>query len=156
MASYVFNVAKGRVNELHKNVQSGAVTAAQIVIVAINSSDTVEAIKDADTLAAVLGLASTAEVSGGSGYARKDLDDADLNALSINDTTNVQVAGFANDQTWSAVTGTSNWTHLVFCYDVAGNGADSALVPLTFHDFAKTPDGSDIILSAGDYYSAGE
>lgn len=155
MAAYTFNVAKGRAGQLHMNVQTGDVAAAQIVIVAINSSDTVEAIKDADTLAAVLALASTAEVTN-TNYARKDLDDADLNAYTLDDTGNARVAGFASNQTWTSVAAGDAWTHLVFCYDATGSGADSALVPLTFHTFAKTPDGSDIVLSAGNYYSAGE
>lgn len=154
MAANVHNVAKGRVGELHNNVQSGAVAAAQIVIIAINSSDTVEALRDADTVSALLGLLSTSEVTN-TGYTRIALNDADLNALTLDDTGNQRVAGFVANQTWTAVAAGDAWTHLVFCYDSTGSDLDTALVPLTFHDFAKTPDGSDIVLQAGDYYSAG-
>ncbi|RMH12123.1 MAG: hypothetical protein D6698_15590 [Gammaproteobacteria bacterium] len=142
---------------MHERARLGDPANAGIVIVAINSTDTVESIKDADTLAAILALAGTAEVSGGSGYARKVLSGVELNALVRDNVGNTQSAGFANDQIWTAVSGTTNWTHLVFCYDPDTTaGTDADLIPLAFGDFAKTPDGSDIILQAGNYFSAGE
>lgn len=156
MAQYVSNVAKGRGNELHLRAKNGDPANAAIIIVAIVSSDTAEALKDADTLAAIIALTSTVEATN-TGYARKALSGADLNALVLDDTGNDQTAGFANNQTWSAVAAGSNWTHLVFCYDSDTTaGTDANIVPVTIHDFAKTPDGSDIVLNAGDYFSAGE
>ena len=156
MAQYVCNVAKGRANEFHNRVLNADPTNSAIIIVAISSTDTVESIKDAATLADILALTNTAEVTN-TGYARKTLVAADLNALSIDNTANTQTAGFANNQTWTSVQAGDNWTHLVFCYDSdTTSGTDANIIPMTFHDFAKTPDGSDIILQAGDYYQAGE
>lgn len=156
MAQYVSNVAKGRVNELHLRAKNADPANAGILIVAIVSTNTAEELKDADTLAAITGLALTAEATN-TNYARKTLTGAGLNPLVLNDTTNTQVAGFTNNQTWSAVVAGDNWTHLVFCYDSDTTaGTDADIVPMTIHDFAKTPDGSDIVLNAGDYYQAGE
>lgn len=156
MPSYVCNVAKGRGNQFHENARTGNPPNSAIVIVAITSTDSVEAIKDADTLQSILALANTSEVSS-TGYSRKFLSGADLNALVLDDTGNQQTAGFATDQTWTAVTGGANWTHLVFCYDPdTTTSTDADRIPIVFGDFAKVPDGSDIILQAGNYFSAGE
>jgi hypothetical protein len=156
MAQYVCNVAKGRANELHERARTGDPANAAIVIVAISSTDTVESIKDAATLADILALTNTAEVTN-TGYARKALSGTALNALSIDNTSNTQTAGFVNNQTWTTVAAGDNWTHLVFCYDSDTTAStDANIIPLTFHDFAKTPDGSDIVLQAGNYFQAGE
>jgi hypothetical protein len=48
------------------------------------------------------------------------------------------------DQVWAAATGNAV-SDLLFCYDPdTGAGTDATVVPLHLHDFAVTPDGSDI------------
>ena len=61
------------------------------------------------------------------------------------------------DQTWSAVASGDVWTDLLVCYDRdTTGGTDSNIVPMTQHDFAVTPDGSDITaqLNAAGFFRA--
>lgn len=143
MSDLVFNIAKGRVAELYNRVDSNDPANSALIVAAFNAGDTDAAVRDVDTLAAIEALASTAEVTN-SGYARKTLTDADISAFAPDDT-NDRVDLDIADQTWTAVAAGSAWTDLAICYDSdTTGGADSAIVPLTWHDFAVTPDGSDI------------
>lgn len=152
MADLITNVGLGRVAELYNRVQTNDPANSALVIVAlVVTGDQDAAIKDYDTLAAVLGDGNIAEATN-TNYARKVLTDADLAAYATddaNDRTDLDIA----DQTWSAVAAGDNWTDLLICYDPdTTGGTDADLVPLTLHDFAVTPDGSDItaqIASAG-------
>lgn len=152
MADLITNVGLGRVAELYNRVQTNDPANSALVIVAlVVTGDQDAAIKDYDTLAAVLGDGNIAEATN-TNYARKVLTDADLAAYAAddaNDRTDLDIA----DQTWSAVAAGDNWTDLLICYDPdTTGGTDADLVPLTLHDFAVTPDGSDItaqIASAG-------
>lgn len=143
MANQVFNIALGRVVELYNRVDSNDPANSALIIAAFNAGDSDATIKDVDTLAAIEALGSTAEATN-SGYARKVLTDSDLTAFAPDDT-NDRVDLDIPDQTWTAVAAGSNWTDLAICYDSdTTGGADSAIVPMTWHDFAVTPDGSDI------------
>ena len=143
MANFVFNVAKGRVVELYNRVDLSDPTNAVLVLVAINTTATDATLRDLDTLALVLADANTAEVTN-TNYARIVLDDTDLSA-SAPDDTNDRFEVDISDQTWSSIAAGDAWTDILICYD--GNstsGDDTDIVPLTCHDFAVTPDGSDI------------
>ena len=155
MADFVFNIAKGRVAELYDRVDQNDPTNAVLTIVAIVSSATDDTMGDYDTLSALLGDANVAEATN-SGYARIELDDTDLSALSPDDTNNRIDLDIA-DQTFSAVASGDNWTDLVICYDPdSTGGTDADLIPLTNHDFSVTPDGSDITaqINAAGFYRA--
>lgn len=155
MADFVFNIAKGRVAELYNRVDSNDPANAVLVIVAIDTSATDATLKDFDTLAAVLGDANTAEVTN-TNYARKVLSDSDLAAFAADDTNDRVDLDFA-DQTWSSVAAGDGWTDLLICYDSdSTGGTDANIVPLTCHDFAVTPDGSDIVaqIAAAGFYRA--
>lgn len=157
MGDFVFNVAKGRVAELYNRVKTNDPGPSGLMVVAINTSETDGNLKDLDTLAAVLANGNTAEVTN-SGYARKILIDSDLNALSPDDSNDRMDLDFA-DQAWSAVGAGDGWTDLIVCYvpDVGSPMTpDSAIIPLTQHDFAITPDGSDVTaqLNAAGFYRA--
>jgi hypothetical protein len=92
-----------------------------------------------------------------SNYARKVLTDSDLAALPSPDDTNNRYDIDLPDQTWSAVAAGDNWTDLLICYDPdTTGGADSAIIPLTLHDFSVTPDGSDIVaqIAAAGFFRA--
>lgn len=153
MADQVLNIALGRVAELYNRVDQNDPTNSVLVITAWNTSATDATIKDLDTVAALEADANTAEVTN-SGYARKVLTDADIVAFAPDDTNN-RVDLDIPDQTWTAVAAGSAWTDLCICYDSdSTSGTDSNIVPMTWHDFAVTPDGSDItaqIASAGFY-----
>jgi hypothetical protein len=113
-----------------------------LIVVPVDVGGTSDAtIKDFDTLAAVLGGGVTERTA--NGWNRKTLTDTELSAWSPDDT-NDRVDLDIPDLTWTAVTAGAV-TDLIICYDSdTTGGADSAIVPLTMHDFAITPDGSDI------------
>ena len=67
--------------------------------------------------------------------------------LTVDDTGNLFKVEMA-DQTWTAATG-NEISDLVLCYDPTGSSADSALIPLTCHDFSATPNGGDITADVG-------
>lgn len=143
MADFVFNIAKGRVAELYNRVKSNDPANSALIIVVIDANgDTDATMKDRDDLAAL--LAGTANEVTNTNYARKTLTDADLSAIAPDDT-NDRMDLDIPDQTWTAVAAGSAWTDLLVCYDPdTTGGTDSAIIPLTCHDFPVTPDGSDI------------
>lgn len=144
MADLVFNISKGRVAELYNRVDSNDPTNSVLLVIAINAGAATDAtLRDYDTMAAIEGDANAAEVTN-SGYARKTLTDADLVAFAP-DNTNDRVDLDVPDQTWTGVGAGSAWTDLIFAYDNdSTSGTDSSVVPMTLHDFAITPSGSDI------------
>lgn len=155
MATFTFNAAKGRVAQLHTNVNDNDPAGSELVVIALNVTGDQDAVmKDADTVAALLALGSVAEVTN-TGYSRVDLTDADIAAPTVDDTGDAQTCAIT-EVTFSSIAAGDAWTDIVIAYDPTGSSADSALVPLTLSDFAKTPDGSDIVIQAGTYFSAGE
>lgn len=141
----IYNIALGRVAELYNRVDLSDPTNAVLLVVAIAAGTTTDAaFRDFDTLAASLPGGGGAAEATNSGYARKSLSDADIVAFSPDDT-NDRVDLVIPDQTWVGVAAGTNWTDLIIAYDSdSGAGTDSAVVPLTLHDFVVTPDGSDI------------
>lgn len=156
MADFVFNIAKGRVVEYYNRVKSNDPTNSALIMVVIDAAgDTDATMKDRDDLATL--LAGTANEVTNSGYARKTLTDADLAALPAPDDTNDRYDIDLPDQTWSAVAAGTAWTDIIICYDPdTTTGTDSTLIPLTLHDFAVTPDGSDIVaqIAAAGFFRA--
>lgn len=153
MANFVFNIALGRVVEFYNRVDSNDPANSALIIAVFNSAATDATLKDLDTLAAVEADANTAEVAN-SGYARKTLTDADLTAFApddANDRTDLDVA----DQTWTSVAAGTAWTDLLIGYDSDTTaGTDSNIVPCTWHDFAVTPDGSNITAQITNFFRA--
>lgn len=143
MADFVFNIAKGRVAELYNRVDSNDPANSAIIIVIIDAAgDTDATMRDRDDLTALLG--GTANEVTNTNYARKTLTDADIVAFSPDDT-NDRVDLDIPDQTWTAVAAGTAWTDFLTCYDNdTTGGTDTNIVPMTLHDFAVTPDGSDI------------
>lgn len=152
MADFVFNRAKGRVVELYNRVDSNdpANSALIILVLATSGLEADSVLIDKDDVAALVS-GTTNEVTN-TNYGRKTLTDSDLSAYAPDDT-NDRVDLDIPDQTWTAVAAGDGWSKLVVAYDSdTTGGADSAIIPLTAHDFVVTPDGSDItaqIASAG-------
>lgn len=144
MGDFVFNIAKGRAAELYNRVDLNDPANAVLVLVVLATAgiETDAVLKDKDDLAAVV-AGTTNEVTN-TGYARKVLTDADLVAFApddVNDRVDLDIP----DQTWTAVLAGDGFNDLLVCYDPdSTGGTDSAIVPLTHHDFVVTPDGSDI------------
>ena len=154
MADFVFNIAKGRVVEYAARVEANDPTNAVFIVAVFNAGDTDATIRDVDTVAAIEALASTAEVAN-SGYARKSLANGSL-TITVDDTNDRADVDFA-DQTWTAVAAGTAWTDVCIAYDSDSTaGTDANIVPMTWHDFAVTPDGSDITmqLNASGFFRA--
>lgn len=153
MGDFVFNRGKGRVTEFAERINANDPTNSVFTIAAWNSSQTDATLKDLDTVAQVESDASTAEVTN-SGYARKTLADGSLTITY--DDTNDRTAVDCADQTWTAVaTSPGAWTDLSFNYDSdSTGGTDANQIPCTWHDFAVTPDGSDITATITDFFRA--
>lgn len=154
MADLVFNIAKGRVHQLAKNVEDGTPATARLIMIPFNSTAADDDIRNADTVAAVEAVTNVAEVTAG-GWSRKVLTSTDITITvdDVNDRVDIDIT----DQTWTAVAAGNNVTDLLICYDAdTGTGTDSDLVPLTWHDFAVTTDGSDITaqINAAGFYRA--
>jgi hypothetical protein len=156
MADFPFNIALGRAVELYNRVDISDPTNAVLVLLIIDANgDTDATMRDRDDVGALLG--GTANEVTNANYARKILSDSDLSAFApddANDRTDLDIP----DQSWTAVAAGDAWTDAVIAYDPdSTGGADSALVPISNHDFAVTPDGSDINLqvdAAGFYRAA--
>lgn len=156
VADGVFNVAKGSVAAYHNRVNDGDPSTSRLVIVGLASAGLVTdaTMKDYATLAAV--FAGTSDECTNTNYVRKILTSADIAGTTV-DNTNDWVTADTADQTWAAVVndGTLAWGKLLFCYDpVAGSGTDSEIIPLTYHDFAVTPNGGSITATVSDYFKA--
>lgn len=158
MANLVFNVALGRVAELYRRVDINdpAASALLVILVAATGVETDAVLRDSTDLADVFG--GTTNESTNTGYARKVLTDADIVAFAA-DHTNDRVDLDIPDQTWTGVAndGTGAIGDLIVAYDAdTAAGTDTDIVPLTLHDFAVTPDGSDITaqVAAAGFYRA--
>lgn len=156
MANFAFNIAKGRIVELHNRVDANdpANSALVVVVLAVAGLETDAVLIDKDTLADVVS-GTTNEVTN-TGYARKVLTDADITAATVVDASD-RVDVDIPDQVWAAVSAGDGWAKMLVCYDPdTTSGTDANIVPLTAHDFAVTPDGSSITatINAQGYFSA--
>ncbi|WP_433235491.1 hypothetical protein ACQPYK_25430 [Streptosporangium sp. CA-135522] len=145
MADFQFNIAKGRTAELYNRVKTGDPATSTLLLVALAAAniETDAVLKDRDTLADV--LAGTTDEATNTGYTRKVLAAADLNALTpddVNDRIDLDIP----DQTWTNVQVGSNWSKILVCYRPATASPDSAIIPLTSHDFPIQPDGSNVVV----------
>ena len=147
MADFVFNVAKGKVA-----YYAGLPAASDALVVIPIEASGVEAdsvLRDYDTVAAILAGATNEQTTMG----RKTLASVTATVDDANDRVDVDAA----DVTWTAATGNAV-SDLLIAYDPdTTGGTDADLIPLTWHDWSVTPDGSDItatIAAAGFYRAA--
>jgi hypothetical protein len=145
MADFVFNAAKGRIAEIVRRIDANEPADSALVIVALKATglEADATLRDYETLATL--LAATNDEATNTGYERKLLTDTELVAPvpdQVNDRMDVDIP----DLLWTAVQATGGaWGKLLVCYDSdSTGGTDANIVPLTGHDFAVTPDGSDI------------
>jgi len=134
MADLVTNIGKGRF--VYYATLPATNDALVAVVLEATGLEADEALQDHDTLAALLAGASNEQTVMG----RKVLTGV---TATINDATNTAAVDAA-DVTWTAAAGNPTGK-LVICYDPdTTGGTDADLIPLTVHDFAVTPDGTDI------------
>jgi hypothetical protein len=153
VANFTFNIAKGRVVELLRRVDTNTPADAKLLLVPLSASDTEANLQDLDTLSAV--LAATPNEATAGGWNRKTLTDADIASgdYDVDDTANAGEASVPQ-QTWTSVAAGNNTTGLLVCYTEVASPADTDWIPLTHHDFAVTTDGNNVVLNAGDFLSA--
>ncbi|MFJ2292100.1 hypothetical protein ACIOG7_10365 [Streptomyces sp. NPDC087894] len=134
MADLVTNIAKGRF--LYYAGLPATNDALIAVVLEASGLEADDALQDYDTLSTLLAGASNEQTTMG----RKTLTSV---VVAVNDTSNT--ANFdAADITWTGASGSATGK-LVVCYDPdTTTGTDADLIPLTIHDFAVTPDGTDI------------
>lgn len=143
MGDFPYNRSKGRGVELAERINANDPANCAFIIEVINTTATDATLRDLDDFAAIEADANTAEV-GNSGYARKTITDASGMTITYDDT-NDRVDVDIADQTWTGVAAGTAWTDVVFGFDPDTTaGTDSTVRPVTQHDFAITPDGSDI------------
>ena len=154
MANFAFNIVKGRAVELYNRAENNDPTNSALILVPLSASGTEAQGQDLDDLAAVEADANFAERTTGS-WVRKTLESAQLASLPAPDDTNNRYDVSLPSVTWTAPTAGNNTTGLLVCYDSdTTGGADSAILPMSHHDFAVTTDGNDVILNAGVFYRA--
>ncbi|MGA5604003.1 hypothetical protein ACPCUF_23705 [Streptomyces griseoincarnatus] len=134
MADLATNIAKGRF--IYYATLPGTNDGLVAVVLEASGLESDDALQDYDTLSALLAGTSNEQATMG----RKPLSNVTVN---VDDTANT--ASFdADDITWTAASGAATGK-LVICYDPdTTTGDDTTLIPLTIHDFAVTPDGTDI------------
>ncbi len=156
MADLVCNIAKGRVAEYHNRVKVGDPAAARLYIIPISAGAVTDAqLTDADDFAAMVTLGVTERTS--NGWNRKELTAALLSTVTPDDTNDRMDVDIPTDPVWTAVAGAGGAaTDLVICYASVASPTNAQLLPLTVHDFAVTPDGSDItaVVNAAGYFRA--
>lgn len=156
MANGVFNIAKGRVIELHDRVKNNDPPTSGLVVVLLKTAEADGILQDYDTLAAILG-GSNVEADF-TNYSRKVLTDGDIAGSVVDDSGNVRTADIP-DQTWTAAGGATNNTlaKLLICYDPdTAGGTDSAIIPMVHLDCLITTNGGNLTaqFNASGYFSA--
>lgn len=146
MADGVFNIAKGKV----KYYTELSAASDALIIVPIESAglEVDDTLNNYDDLAALLAATNNEQTTMG----RRTVTTV---TNTVDDTGNTFDADFA-DPVWAAATGNAVGK-LVVCYDPDTTvGTDADLVPLTYHDFVVTPDGTDITgtVAASGFYRA--
>jgi len=145
MADFVFNRSKGRVAEFAERVNANDPTNSVFLVRLIQASgvESDATLLDKDDFSALVSGAT--DYATNSGYSQKSLDQTGGITVTYDDT-NDRVDVDIPDQTWTAVAASPGAiSDLVTGYDSdSTGGTDSNVLPMTFHDFSVTPDGSDI------------
>jgi hypothetical protein len=153
MASYVFNIAKGRVNELFIRVDNNEPANSAILLVPLKVTDTEANRQDDLTLSAF--LAATPDEQTAGNWGRKTLTDAQLSAIAV-DLVNNRFPSNVPETIWTPGPTTGNNTvGLLVAYDSdTTTGTDENVLPLVYLDFAVTADGNEIAMQPGDVFRA--
>lgn len=159
MADFIFNRSKGRLVEFAERINANDPANSVFQIALWNTTATDATLRDLDTVAQIESDANTAELTSGTNanYARKTINDASGMTITYDDT-NDRVDVDIADQTWTALGAGTAITDLSSAYDSdSTGGTDANQIPVSWHDFPITPDGSDVtavINSAGLFRAA--
>jgi len=146
MANIVINRSKGRFAEFAERINANDPTNSVLLIalVAATGVESDAVLVDMDDFAAF--VAGTTNFATNTGGTRKSLDNTGGITVTYDDT-NDRVDVDCPDQTWTALAndGTGAVGDVLFGYDSDSTaGTDSNVIPISLHDFAITPDGSDV------------
>jgi hypothetical protein len=150
VASYVFNISKGRACEFFYRVKNNDPANSAIILIPLGVSDTEANRRDDDSVSVF--LAALPDEAGAS-WGRKTITDASSPALAAiaPDDVNDRFACPLPSITWTTPTAAQNTVAMLVAYDNDTTGGDDTnLIPICVCDFAVTADGNDVILNAGD------
>lgn len=156
--NFVFNVAKGRVNEYVNRVDANDPANSALVWVLLEASglETDAVLMDKDSLADVVSGATNEATF--SGYARQVQTDSVIGQPTVDDTANTQNSD-APDPSFTVSAGGGNAiAKLLCCYDPdTTGGTDSSIIPLVALSYDVTPDPTTLIpiLNSAGFFSAG-
>ena len=156
MANFVFNRSKGRVAEFAERVNANDPTNSVflVALVAASGIESDATLLDKDDFTAL--VSGTTDFSTNTNGGRKTIDQTGGITVTYDDT-NDRVDVDIPDQTWTALAndGTGAVGDVVTGYDSDSTaGTDANVLPMTFHDFAITPDGSDVTAQVAVFYRA--
>jgi hypothetical protein len=161
MADIVFNRSKGRVTQFAELILGNAAPYANAAFIfsAWNITQTDAQQIDQDDFAAIEAAGTNAELTSGTNanYARKTLIETGAGLTVTYDDTNDRVDVDISDQTWTALGAGTAITDIIVGFDNDTTaGTDSNILPCTQHDFAVTPDGSDVtaVIATAGFYRA--
>lgn len=156
MPDFVHNISKGRGGGYadHINANDPANAAFIVALIASSGVEADSVLLDKDDFSALVSGATNFATNTGSG--RKTITDASGMTITVDDT-NDRVDVDIADQTWTGLandgTGAISDIEIGYDSDTTG-GTDANITPVTFHDFAITPDGSDVTATVAVFYRA--
>lgn len=134
MATIPFNISLGELKE--KSKLSAANDALVFVLIETTGIEADATLRDYDDLSALIAGTSNEQVN----QARKSVTATTITVDDTNDRTDIDVA----DQTYVALAGNAI-SALLICWDGDTTvGTDANIQPISKHDWAITPDGSDV------------
>jgi hypothetical protein len=151
MATFPFNIAKGRVAEFHNRVKVGDPAAARLYVIPLSATPSQATAQDVDDFAALITAGATEATT--NGWARITLAAADLTALTPDDT-NDRMPADSIDLNFGSPTAGTNTVAVVYCYASVATPTNAQLTPMTHHDFAITADGTAVTGTVADYFRA--
>lgn len=146
MASFVFNVAKGKYGA-YAELTGGANDALILIPLETSGLESQSVLEDKADFAAVVAGTTNEQTTAG----RKTLASVTSAVDNTNNRWNVDAA----DVVYSGVAASNAVAGFVVCYDPDTTaGTDSTLVPLSFHELAWTPDGNQFTITVSDLFRA--
>lgn len=144
MADVVFNIALGTV----KYYAGLPATNDALIVIPLEATglEADATLRDYDDVATLLAGTTNEQTTAG----RKTVTSASVTVDDTNNRVDIDIA----DQTWTGLTGNAIGALLIAYDPDTTGGTDSTLVPLTKHDWAITPDGSDVTATVTNFYRA--
>lgn len=158
MGNFIFNRAKGRGTEWAERINANDPANSVLVmnLIAETGVQSDATLTDLDDFGAL--VAGATDFATNTGASRKSLDQSGGITVTYDDT-NDRVDVDIPDQTWTALAndGTGKISDIAVGYDSdSTGGTDANILPWSWHDFAVTPDGSDVtaVIAAAGFYRA--